>query len=296
MLTATQQRHYAHFSGLEPLPAEFGVVIGNCQAESLRIVLDAPERSTVRVPPVHELDPGEAGRLHEVVARAAFVAVHPIRDDYHSLPLGTRQLAASAAPGVPVVTFPSVRFAGLHPFQAALRVAGVGEEPPLVAYHDVRILAEASGLAVAPALSAADVRAVADDSLAELRRRERVLDVAASDLLIPVETDLMRTVNHPGNALWMPLAQRLLERLGLPGAPTDPGRPILNAVRAPLEPWVLEAWELEDPPRDHWIVDGETLEVDRVRDAHLEWYARNPEFVVAAQARLGELLQRWSVR
>lgn len=296
MLTATQQRHYSHFSGLEPLPAEFGIVIGNCQAESLRIVLDAPERPTVRVPPVHELDPGEAVRLHEVVARAAFVAVHPIRDDYHSLPLGTRQLAASAAPGVPVVTFPSVRFAGLHPFQAALRVAGVGEEPPLVAYHDVRTLAEAAGLTISPALTAAGVHAVAEDSLGELRRRESALEIAASDLLLPIGTDLMRTVNHPGNALWMPLAQRVIDRLGLPGAPTDPGRPILDSVRAPLEPWVLDAWGLDDPPRDHWIVGGEVLEVERVREAHLEWYASNPEFVVAAQARLIDLLRRWSAR
>lgn len=288
-----RRRHYGAFFGLDPLPARFGVVVGNCQAESLRIVLDAPGRPLVRVPPVHEMSAAEADRLHEVVSHAAYVVSQPIRHDYRDRPLGTAQLAGSLAAGARLVTVPSVRFTGLHPFQAAIRVPGVEGDPPLVAYHDVRLLAEVAGSPVGPMLPPDGVRAVADDALAELRRREADIDVPVSDLFSPLTADHMRTVNHPGNAVWLPLAARVIDVLGLEGEPTDPGRPLLASVRAPLESWVVEAWDLPDAPRDHWLVDGAPVTTDAVREAHRAWYAAHPGFVDAAMARLAPLVRRW---
>lgn len=282
----------APFRGAEP-PAGFGLVVGNCQAESMRIVLDAPDRPTVRVPPVHEMDAADVERLHELLPLASFLVAQPVRDDYHGLRLGTRQLASSLRPSARLVTFPVVRYAGLHPFQAALHVDGIEEVPPIVAYHDIRTLAGVAGL---PTVSHLDRRAVRDverDSLAELRRREESIDVAVSDLLTPASAEVMRTVNHPGNPVWMPLAERVLEALGLPGAPTDPGRPLLNAVRAPLEDWVVDAWGLSDPPRSHWAVNGEEVDPSVVGEAHTEWYRTHPMFVSAAMSRLRALLGHW---
>lgn len=287
----SRRRHYAEFFGLMPLPDAFGVVVGNCQAESLRLVMDAPDRRFVRVPPVHEMTRDEAERLHALTAAAHTVVTQPIRDDYRDLPLGTRQIAATTT--ARVVTVPPVRFAGLHPFQAAIRVPGVTEDPPLVPYHDVRVLAEAAGVPVATALSPAGVRAVGDASVDVLRAREITCDVAVSDLFDEVTADHMRTVNHPGNAVWLPLGERMLRTLGLADAPSDPGRPLLASVRAPLEPTVVEAWSLPDEPRAHWIVDGTELDAREVEDAHRAWYARHPEFVRAAVQRLAPLLAVW---
>lgn len=288
----SRRRHYGAFYGLDPLPQAFGLVVGNCQAESLRIVLDGPERPTLRVPPVHEMTVEDAELLHGLVARAEFVVAQPIRDDYRGLPLGTRQLGESARRGIPVITVPSVRFAGLHPFQVAMRVPGVDEDPPIVAYHDVRTLSVAAGLPVADRLDAEGVRRIAEASVAELRRREDSIDVPVSDLLQPVAEGLMRTVNHPGNDLFLPLAARVLDKLG-GGDPTDPGRPLLAAVQAPLEAWVVDAWQLDTERRAHWIVGGEPVDPDEVRDAHREWYARHPQFVTGAAERLGDLLAVW---
>lgn len=286
------QRHYAEFYGLTEPAAGYGVVVGNCQAESLRIVLDAADRPTVRVPAVHELTSDEAPRLHALLAGARWLVAQPVRDDYHGLPLGTRQLRASLRAGARVATFTPVRYTALYPFQSPIHVDGVDDVPPLVAYHDVRILAEAAGLPVASRLAFETVRALADDSLAELRRREEQTDVVYSDLLRP-EAAYMRTVNHPGNALWLPLAERVLATLGLAGRPTDPGRPLLNAVHTPLEPWVVDAWGGIDEPRDQWIVNGERVDPADVREAHLEWYARHPQFVAGAVESLRPLLTRW---
>ena len=42
-LVLARRQHYSEFYGLAPLPESYGVVLGNCQAESLRMVMDAPE-------------------------------------------------------------------------------------------------------------------------------------------------------------------------------------------------------------------------------------------------------------
>lgn len=289
-----RQKHYSEFYGLTPLPERFGVVLGNCQAESLRVVMDAPEHRFVRVPAVHEMTAADAARLHEIAGLADVVVSQPIRDDYRDLPLGTQQIAAVT--DARVMTVPPVRFAGLHPFQSAFRVPGVEGDPPVVAYHDVRTLAAAAGIPVVAALAPAEVRAVGQTSIDTLRLREQTADVAVSDLFDSVTADHMRTVNHPGDAVWMPLGARMLEMLGHTGGPTDPGRPLLNSVRAPLEPEVVDAWRLADEPRAHWIVDGVAVDDAEVRAAHREWYATHPEFVDAAVTRLAPLLDVWRAR
>lgn len=286
-----RRRHYGEFYGIAPLPESFGVVLGNCQAESLRLVMDAEDRRFIRVPPVHEMTADDARRLHEVVAAAHTVVTQPVRDDYHDLPLGTRQVAAATT--ARVLTVPPVRFAGLHPFQAAIRVPGVDEDPPLVAYHDVRTLAVAAGLPVSSALAPDAVRAVGRASVDILRERERSTDIPVSDLFETVTADHMRTVNHPGNAIWLPLGARILDALGAGEAPVDPGHPLLDSVRAPLAAEVIEAWALSDEPQEQWIVEGKLVSDAAVREAHLAWYAEHPGFVAAATERLAALLAVW---
>lgn len=286
-----RRNHYAEFFGLAPLPERFGVVMGNCQAESLRLVIDGPGHRFVRVPPVHEMTRDEAERLHALATAAHTVVTQPIRDDYRELPLGTRQIAAVTS--ARVVTVPPVRFAGLHPFQAAIRVPDVGEDPPLVPYHDIRTLAGVAGIPVASALPPASVRAVGEASIDELRRREVHCDVVVSDLFDVVTADHARTVNHPGNAVWLPLGARVLQTLGIADGPTDPGRPLLASVRAPLAAEVIEAWSLDDVPRSHWIVDGVDIDAVDVEAAHRDWYTAHPAFVRAAVERLAPLLAVW---
>lgn len=293
-LVLARRRHYGEFYGLAPLPDRFGVVLGNCQAESFRMVMDSPDHRFVRVPAVHEMTAADTERLHEIVRSADTVVSQPIRDDYRDLPLGSRQIAAIADGRM--LTVPPVRFAGLHPFQSAIRVPGVEGDPPVVAYHDIRTLAAAAGIDVVPALTPDDVRAVGRMSVDTLRTREKSADVPVSDLFDAVTADHARTVNHPGDAVWMPLGARLLEALGHAGNPTDPGHPLLDSVQAPLEPEVIEAWGLSDEPRGHWIVEGASIDDAEVRAAHREWYAAHPDFVAAALTRLAPLLDIWRTR
>lgn len=287
-----RRRHYGAFFGLEPLPADDGrplvLVHGNCQAESLRVLLaldpDSPVR-TVRVPPAHELEAEDVPRLHRLLARTDVVVAQPVRDGYRDLPLGTAQVHAAARPGARLVVFPVVRWAALHPFQVIVR-AGAGE-PPVVPYHDLRTLSAAAGGPVVPEVPRPEaVRAVREESLRQLRARQEAhgaLDV--TDLLLAAGAEACHTVNHPGNPVLRGLAGRVLDACGLPAEVADPGRVLLNSVHAPVLPETLAALGLAGEPRPDWTVAGERVPDAVVREAHARWYAEHPGVAEAGLQR-----------
>ncbi len=285
MIDDARRRHYADL--YEPVDHDgpLGVIVGNCQAESLRVALDGSGARLLRIPPVHELDADDMPHLRRILERVDVLVAQPIRDDYHGLPLGTRQLlAATSARRTAIV--PVIRFAGLYPWQAIVRPpSDPSMTPPVVPYHDLRVLAEAAGSPL-PATTPRAILAVGAASIAELQRREQRDDaVAASDVLTHPSFALMRTINHPGNPVWEALAIRVHDRLGLEGDIVPLPRQLLDAIHAPRERAVVDALGLDDEPRDHWLVGGGPVEVADVTAAHLEWYREHPEVVAAGVER-----------
>lgn len=293
-------RHYGRFYGLDeptspssPAGGELAVVMGNCQAESIRIVLDGAGIDTVRLPAVHEIVATDLPHLDRWLARATVLVTQPIRDGYHGLPIGSRQLADRTRPGSRTVTVPVIRYAGLYPAHAIVRPpSDPSLVPPVAEYHDLRTLTEAADrLAGRPErprspIDPDRVRAVGDLSIRELRRRETANEtVVVSDLFAQPSFGQMRTLNHPGNPVWTAVAERIRERLGLEPTATDPGRPLLNAVHAPRDAQVIDAWGLDDEPDDDWVIDGVRVPDAEVRDLHLRWYAEHPDVVEAGIAR-----------
>ncbi|MGO2751229.1 MAG: WcbI family polysaccharide biosynthesis putative acetyltransferase [Pseudoclavibacter sp.] len=264
-----------------------GLAIGNCQAESLRLALGDDVR-VVRTPPVHELDTSDLPHLDAWLSRASFLISQPIRDNYRGLPVGTSQLRTRLRAGAREAIFPVIRFAGLYPFQAIIRPpSDTSLVPPLVPYHDLRTLAEAAGVEALPGrASTAAIAAVAAASITQLRsREERHGTVPVSDLFAHPTFSQARTINHPGNPVWLETARRVRERLGLPEIEVSLDREILNSIHAPREQSVIEAWGLDDQPTESWTVDGASISTERVRSAHLDWYAEHPDAVEAGLAR-----------
>ncbi|PPG31471.1 peptide ABC transporter ATPase [Pseudoclavibacter sp. RFBG4] len=270
-----------------------GLAIGNCQAESLRLALGDDVRF-VRTPPVHELEAADLPHLEAWLGRASFLVSQPVRDDYRGLPVGTRQLAAQLPSGARVALFPVIRFAGLYPFQAIIRPpSDTSLVPPLVPYHDLRILAEAAGVDALPeSASPVAVAAVAAESIAQLRTREEHHGtVAVSELFRHPTFAQARTINHPGNPIWLETASRVRDRLGLPEVAITLDREILSSIHAPREQSVIDAWGLEDVATESWTVDGQAIPTDRIRDAHLAWYREHPDAVAAGLARHGATME-----
>ncbi|WP_424464307.1 WcbI family polysaccharide biosynthesis putative acetyltransferase [Pseudoclavibacter helvolus] len=270
-----------------------GLAIGNCQAESLRLALGDDVRF-VRTPPVHELEPGDLPSLEAWLDRASVLVAQPVRDDYRGLPVGTRQLTARLRAGARTALFPVIRFAGLYPFQAIIRPpSDTSLVPPLVPYHDLRTLAEAAGVDALPGgASPAAISAVAAESIRQLRvREERHGTVPVAELFERPSFAQARTINHPGNPVWLETARRVRERLGLPEIELRLDREILNSIHAPREPEVIEAWGLDADPTDSWTVDGAQVETERIREAHLGWYRAHPDAVAEGLSRHGATME-----
>ena len=279
-------RHYGVFYGLDPVPTDrpLLVVHGNCQAESLRVVLqnspDAPCAS-VRIPPVHELTADEVPLLEGLLRRARWVLTQPIADDYRDLPLGSHQVARRASRATTLV-YPVFRYAGLHPWQIVYHHPGVGD-PPLVPYHDARTLLAAAGLP-APVTTPDGIRAVSRWSLDELARREGEAGaLPVSDLVLAAGAGAAHTVNHPGNEVIVGLARRVEAGLGWPVAAGDPGRTLLDSVHAPVESPVRAALGLPvagvGEHGTDWVVGGRVVSAAEVCAVQLAWYEQHPDVV-----------------
>lgn len=248
----------------------------------------------MRIPPVFELTESDLDPLRRLAARASILVAQPVTDDYRSLPLGTAQVAAMLPNGGTVIRWPVVRCAAYHPFQVIIRdPADASREPPVVPYHDLRTVASArSGVDLLTAdIPVSACRAVAEASLAELRRREdSQCDVAISDLFDHPEQGDMFTINHPGNRVLVELARRI--QLALGGSPdaVDPGRDLLGEVRAPMPGAALAALGLGGSAPSTWRLGDRTVSSEEVHRAQWQWYRENPGVVDAGYSRHRETL------
>lgn len=271
------------------------VIVGNCQAESLRIMMGAADVRTVRLPAVHEIVESDLNQILPVIERADVLITQPIRNDYHGLPIGTTQLRASLRPAAALVVVPVIRFAGLYPTHALIRPpSDPSLEPPIVPYHDLRTLAEAAGVDRVQ-LTPTTVSAIGRLSIHELERRELHHDtVRISDVFAEPNFDAMRTINHPGNSVFAELARRVRDRAELPPHDVDPGRPILANIHAPRSLVVIDAFQLDTVPTHTWSLMADSpqyIEEDRVRAAHLDWYRAHPAVLDAGLTRHADALR-----
>ncbi|GAA2009870.1 hypothetical protein JL107_17135 [Nakamurella flavida] len=311
-------RHYGGFYGLdESGPSASSddrpllVVWGNCQAESVRVLLAGSGENavrTVRVPPVFELVESDLGYLRGLMARADILVSQPVKDGYRDMPLGTGQVAALMPAGGRVLRWPVLRCSSLHPFQAIVRDPwDPSRDPPVVPYHDLRTIASVQtgrDLLDAP-VPAAVCAEVARASVAELARREAAgCDVAVSDLLAQPQLGDMHTLNHPGNRILITLVRRIQAALGLPVDAADPGRELLGGTRAPVAAAAAEALGLDVddervarvPSASHWRVGAESVATRHIHDVQARWYRENPWLLDAAEQRHGPLLDALGLR
>lgn len=294
-----RRRHYGVFYGLDPIPSDDGrplaIVLGNCQAESVRVLLgDAPTSAlrTVRVPPVFELVEDDLAHLARLLDHVDVLVTQPVRGDYRGLPLGTAQIVRGLREGARVVGIPPLRYAGLYPRHVIVRSGPAGEagDPPVAPYHDLSTASIAAGHGPIGELPEAGIREIARESVAEVELRERRHDtVVASDLIVPAGVDAAHTINHPGNTVLVGMVRRIQERLGVPADASDPGRVLLRSVHAPLLSETCRALDLpEDARRETWTINDDPVPDEEIREHHLAWYAAHPglaEHVLTARAQ-----------
>lgn len=209
------------------------VVVGNCQAKALEMMLGTNEEFSrrfefVSFPAVHEIPAETVPELHKAVADSAVSILQRVDDDYRDgIGLGTETLARIAGTAT-VVRWPSVYWAGYFPELFYLRdMAGRPVVDGPFDYHDRSILrAYASGLDVDATCrlledreQPSDAPAWAENATAELDIRGQDCDIQVTDF---IDTQFRRellffTMNHPANHALEFVAQGVTDLLAVPG-------------------------------------------------------------------------------
>jgi hypothetical protein len=278
------------------------VVVGNCQAGALEMMLSTNDEFTKRFefvsfPPVHEIPEAMVPELHRAVAEAAVVIPQRVQEDYRDgIGLGTETLARIAGSAT-VVRWPSVYWAGYFPDLFYLRDA-TGQ--PVVDgpfdYHDRTILeAYHSGIDVRGVCRLledperpSDAQAWAANATAELDIRGRDCEVKVTSFIASTFRDelLFFTMNHPANVLLGFIAQQITELLGIPGGVDHRRIPdeVLGPTFFPLHANHVRALQLgfgsefgagHIPFRSHWV----TYEPLKAVQAFFDYYAAHPQLV-----------------
>lgn len=270
-------------------------VVGNCQAESTRrLLMSTGAFESERIKPVHEIEPADLGWFTDLLARTDVLVTQPIRNNYRGVPVGTAQMLPHLPRGAKHVVVPVLRFDGLMPYQAIIRnPADTSENPPVVPYHDLRILAAAARGLDAPVQARPEAEALvraAAMSVAQIRTREQAHGtVAISDFL---ETHpVWHTVNHPDNATLGVLAQRILDALGIDAHPQLPDYEMLGQLDAPVDAEAAAALGVKVAGRGEWR-DRTSGPIDAaaIASAQLEHYRARPGLVEHGLARHAERL------
>lgn len=264
-------------------------VIGNCQAESLRIVLDASGRfNSFRIPPIHEWGSADLEHVKKVLNRTDILVSQPVRDDYRGLPCGVDQLAAMLPESATMLKVPVLRFSALNPYYAIVRPL----DPPVVPYHDLRIVAALAGIRQ---VNQPDWHGCFDHNVVQMAQREKAHGtVVMSDWLATVP--VWHTLNHPDNSTLQELGNRVLNSLSLQSdgkgaarAPED--REMLGNLQAPILAEAASALGCE-AVRETWTLGGEALPDEMISQAHHQFYTAHPELITNAVTRHSELLHR----
>ncbi len=278
------------------------VVVGNCQAQALEMILATSEDFTSRFefvsfPAVHEIPEAMVPELHQAVAAASLVILQRVGDDYRDgLGLGTETLA-QIADGATVVRWPSIYWAGYFPDLFYLRDA-TGQ--PVVEgpfdYHDRSILrAYRAGADVAAtcrlledAELPSDADAWATQATAELDVRGRDCDIALTPFIAAHfrEELLFFTMNHPSNRLLARLAREIAKLIGIGGG-LEAGSildEILGSTFYPLHANHVRALGLEFGAgyvagKTPFKIRGATYSSSQAVTAFFDYYKLHPDLV-----------------
>jgi hypothetical protein len=219
------------------------VIVGNCQITYLgeRLRQGLQQNSEIYIPKaIHLISEEGITELHQKVAKCDYLVVQPIGDNYRgSIGLGTNHLKNILRNDAQSIVIPNLYFGGLFPTFGYLSDKNdnriltrdklwEGRKPPFADYHDYLMVISANkGFSSSEFISLVNsslpvkfIEKLFDDSYNELKKRDRVCDVKATESLGSADFSASNfsSFNHPSNALMDKVSTSILEQAGIPGA------------------------------------------------------------------------------
>jgi hypothetical protein len=293
------------------------VVIGNSQADSLRLALASaiPHAEIIGYPWESLTKPDNGARLQQLLANTDILVMQQLPSGYpDGIKIAIDGLRSLLPVGARVITVPNLHYEGHHPWIGYLQdadgqLAGLRGESPLGDYHDFLAMAAARrGLEVgdllqrpAPPGLVEAIGQAHSQSLAELQRQEANCDLGLSDWIAHRyrPAAVMHSIDQPTQATVQQLLQRLLAQLtptaqapGLQLA-TDQAlnqhqRPVISI---PIHPWVRQSLQIEQWA-DGWGQEGgQAWPIHEQLASSIAFYRRYPWI---GEANLGHPKHRFA--
>ena len=227
---------------------------------------------------VHLAKDSEAETFDTCLERADVVISQHIQDQYPCAFVRTSALRQRV--GKRLITIPNIFYRGYTPDLRYLRLRARGTlKGPLGDYHSSILLnAWKEGENQESALErynnidlwAEQYSTIAEQSLAELQKRELELDIQISDCISAMQShqQLFYSFNHPSKAMIKILADRIAEHLNLSSKPEGKAsvqamREPLDRIQIPLHSFTREDLKLEFPGPD--CFQGESMQPGKRR-------------------------------
>ncbi|MFW7266353.1 WcbI family polysaccharide biosynthesis putative acetyltransferase [Gluconacetobacter sp. Hr-1-5] len=242
-------------------------VIGNCQAQAIEAIIAMhTDCKILRLPPVFEMSDADKDRTLDVLGKVDVIFAQRVSADYNPPFLRAASLR-SMFPNV--LIWPNIYHAGYSPDIEYLYLGGIGKVVgPLDDYHMKTVrTAYLRGASVAECLSCYSVENFTsifpnpiEASLAELRRREKDVDIKISDCIEEYGKGrkLFYTPNHPVNVLLFEMVRRMLYGIGL-NFDNPPSHPYtLSKINVPVYSAVRRHYGLDN------LAEGSFVGIDRL--------------------------------
>ncbi|MBU1417905.1 MAG: hypothetical protein KKI15_05430 [Proteobacteria bacterium] len=203
------------------------VVVGNCQARPLAKILTAlnADIEVTAIAIVHLLKSEQADEYLPFFKEADFIIAQLVADNYPCDFVRTPVL--KEAYGDKLISIVNLYYSGYNPELIYIRNGPAGTlKSPLGEYHNKTFLdtwKEGRGVEEALerhfdiAYNEKHYSSLISDSLEELKRREKLVDIAVTDLIEGSfgQERLFFTFNHPCMSLLVHMAQRILTKVEL---------------------------------------------------------------------------------
>ena len=281
------------------------VIVSNCQGRPLGSILTTLyEIECQDIIIVHLAKDSDAERFDACLNSADVVISQHIQDQYPCSFVRTSSLQQRL--GDRLITIPNIFYRGYTPDLRYLRLRARGTlNGPLGDYHSSILLnawkeGEDQDIALERYnnvdLWREQYSTIAEQSLAELQRRELELDIQISDCIATMQSQqqLFYSFNHPSKAMIKILADRIAEHLDLTPKPegnasVEAMREPLDRIQIPLHPFTRQHLGLNFPGPDRF--QGEAMKPGKRQPVHFQLPKLTKRFFKHYNNRRDEILE-----
>jgi len=271
-------------------------IIGNCQAQPLRYILNKSVNfcrlfSLDEFPAVHIANDNDVSQLNDKISKCALIVSQPISESYRkNIGLGTESLFNKSPNEAIKISWPSLYFSAYNPELFKFKSQDGKSVTSIFDYH-CKIIFKSflNDLSISKTCEslhdcsiAKDQSEIANKSLDELKHRDQKTDVKIFDFISQHYRfqRLFWTFNHPSTEVLKRVASQILKFLGLKNDIADiPFSELLDGTIYPILPATNLALKTSFSDDQTYKIRRKKYSQSQIVKKYFEFYNSCPELV-----------------